>query len=102
MDVNKDEILSTPKKNLSITYIRISACVILLLFLFFVKSFKPIFYNEIKNWYECNFTVSNYDVEYIYNRSREMIPKIYQKLKNITEELKKSPEVRSPSSQQFL
>ena len=102
MDVNKDEILSTPKKNLSITYIRISVCVILLLFLFFVKSFKPIFYDEIKNWYECNFTVSNYDVEYIYNRSREMIPKIYQKLKNITEELKKSPEVRSPSSQQFL
>lgn len=102
MDVNKDEISSTPKKNLSITYIRISACVILLLFLFFVKSFKPIFYDEIKNWYECNFTVSNYDVEYIYNRGREMIPKIYQKLKNITEELKKSPEVRSPSSQQFL
>ena len=62
MDVNKDEISSTPKKNLSITYIRISACVILLLFLFFVKSFKPIFYDEIKNWYECNLTVSNYDV----------------------------------------
>ena len=37
MDVNKDEILSTPKKNLSITYIRISACVILLLFLSFLN-----------------------------------------------------------------
>lgn len=102
MDVNKEEISGTPKKNLSITYIRISACVILLLFLFFVKSFKPIFYDEIKNWYECNFTISNYDMEYIYNRSREMVPKIYQKLKNFIEDLKKSPEAHSSSSRQFL
>ncbi len=102
MDVDKEEVAATPKKNLSITYIRISACVILLLFLFFVKSFKPIFYDEIKNWYECNFKLSNYDVNYIYNRSLEMIPKISQKLKNITEDLKKVPETHSQSSRQFL
>lgn len=102
MDISNEETSNEPQKNLSITYIRTFACVILLTFLFFVKSFRPVFYEKIKNWYEYNYKTSNYDVEYIYNRGVEMLPKISRKLKNITENLKKVPEVRSPSSQQFL
>ena len=102
MDVNNEKVSNEPQKNLSITYIRTFACVILLIFLFFVKSFRPVFYEKIKDWYEYNYKTSNYDVEYIYNRGVEMLPKISRKLKNISETLKKVPEARSPFSQQFL